>query len=120
VKSHYAYLQEGGEFGVARCGWTADYADAENFLALNVSGNKTFNYAHWKNDRYDELMKKSYDERDPARRSALMHEAEKILLAEEPVTSLMIYGSPWLVSSKVKGWHDNAVNDHLSRFLSKE
>lgn len=120
VKSHYAYLQEAGEYGVARCGWTADYADAENFLALNVSANKTFNYAHWKNDKYDALMKQSYEERDPAKRSAILHEAEKILLAEEPVTSLMIFASPWLVSSKVKGWQDNAVNDHLSRFLTKD
>ena len=32
VKSHYAYLQEGGSFDVARAGWIADYADPENFL----------------------------------------------------------------------------------------
>ncbi|WP_102960064.1 peptide ABC transporter substrate-binding protein [Mangrovicella endophytica] len=120
VKSHYAYLQEGGAYGAARCGWTADYADAESFLGLNISTNKTFNYAHWKNEKYDALMAQSYAETDQAKRAALLHEAEKILLAEEPVTSLMIYASPWLVSSKVKGWQDNAVNDHLSKFLSKE
>jgi hypothetical protein len=36
VSSHYAYLQEGGKFNVARAGWVADYADAENFLALSA------------------------------------------------------------------------------------
>jgi oligopeptide transport system substrate-binding protein len=120
VKSHYAYLQEGGEFSVARCGWTADYADAENFLNLNVSTNKTFNYSHWSNAKYDALMKQSYDEIDVEKRSEVMHQAERILLDEEPVTTLMTFASPWLVSKHVKGWRDNAVNDHLSRFLSKE
>ncbi|KAB0679392.1 peptide ABC transporter substrate-binding protein [Aureimonas leprariae] len=120
VKSHYAYLQEGGNFDVARAGWTADYADAESFLGLNISTNKTFNYGHWANAKYDELMAQSYKETDPAKRSAVLHEAEKVLLVEEPVTTLMVFGSPWLVSNKVKGWQDNAANEHLSKFLSKE
>ena len=61
VSSHYAYLQEGGKFNVARAGWSGDYADAENFLALNLSSNKTFNYGHYENPEYDALMKKSYE-----------------------------------------------------------
>lgn len=40
VASHYGYLQEGGKFNVARAGWVADYADAENFLALSVSSTR--------------------------------------------------------------------------------
>ncbi|GGE07572.1 ABC transporter substrate-binding protein [Aureimonas endophytica] len=120
VKSHYAYLQEGGAFDVARAGWTADYADAESFLALNISTNKTFNYGHWSNPKYDAAMAASYKETDPAKRAAFLHEAEKILLAEEPVTTLMVFGSPWLVSNKIKGWQDNPVNYHLSKFLSKD
>ena len=57
VSSHYAYLQEGGKFNVARAGWVADYADAENFLALSTSGNKTFNYGQFNNADYDALMR---------------------------------------------------------------
>ncbi|MDQ8034029.1 MAG: peptide ABC transporter substrate-binding protein [Bordetella sp.] len=118
VSSHYAYLQEGGKFNVARAGWVADYADAETFLALCVSTNKTFNYGHFDNPAYDALMKRSYDERDPAVRAGVLHQAEALLLQEQPVAPLLTIADAWLVSSRVKGWHDNAVNQHLSRFLS--
>ncbi|MGQ3211366.1 MAG: peptide ABC transporter substrate-binding protein [Shinella sp.] len=118
VSSHYAYLQEGGAFNVARAGWQADYADAENFLALSVSTNKTFNYGHFTNADFDGLMKKSYDEQDPAARAKLMHDAEVILMKEQPVAPLLTQADLWLVSDKVKGWADNVNNEHLSRFLS--
>ena len=118
VSSHYAYLQEGGKFNVARCGWTADYGDAENFLALNTTRNKTFNYAHWSNAAYDDLMAKSYAEQDPAARAKILHEAETILMTDQPVAPLMVSNDLWLVSKHVGGWHDNANNQHLSRFLS--
>ncbi|MDI7861953.1 peptide ABC transporter substrate-binding protein [Rhizobiaceae bacterium n13] len=118
VSSHYAYLQEGGKFNVARAGWVADYADAENFLALNVSSNKTFNYGHYENPEFDALMKKSYEERDPAARSKVMHEAETILMRDQPIAPFMAQADLWLVNNRVQGWHDNAANQHLSRFLS--
>lgn len=118
VSSHYAYLQEGGEFDVARAGWTADYADPENFLALALSSNTTFNYAHWSNAEYDALMAQSYEELDPAKRAALLHQAEEILMAEQPIVPLMNTASLWLVSDRVAGWEDNAVNEHLSKYLS--
>ncbi|RCS25740.1 peptide ABC transporter substrate-binding protein [Phyllobacterium salinisoli] len=118
VSSHYAYLQEDGKFNVARAGWVADYADAENFLALSVSGNKTFNYGKFNNPEYDALMKQSYTERDPAARSIILHEAEKILMKEQPVAPLLTQADLWLVSDKVQGWQDNAPNQHLSKFLS--
>ncbi|OJT96019.1 MAG: ABC transporter substrate-binding protein [Rhizobium sp. 63-7] len=118
VSSHYAYLQEGGKFNVARAGWVADYADAENFLALSVSTNKTFNYGSFNNPDYDALMKKSYEERDPAARSKVLHEAEALLMQEQPVAPLLTQADLWMVSDRVKGWEDNAANQHLSRFLS--
>jgi oligopeptide transport system substrate-binding protein len=118
VSSHYAYLQEGGKFNVARAGWVADYADAENFLALSLSSNKTFNYGHFENADFDALMKKSYEETDPAARSKTLHEAEALLMKEQPIAPFLTQADLWLVSDKVKGWQDNAVNAHLSRFLS--
>lgn len=118
VSSHYAYLQEGGKFSVARAGWTADYGDPENFLAMNTTSNKTFNYAKWSNADYDALMAKSNDEKDPAARAKLLHEAEALLMKEQPVAPLLYQNELWLVSKKVKGWVDNANNQHLSRFLS--
>ncbi len=118
VASHYGYLQEGGKFNVARAGWVADYADAENFLALSVSSNKTFNYSKFNNPEFDALMKKSYDEQDPVARNKILHEAETILMREQPIAPFLTQAELWLVSDRVKGWQDNANNAHLSRFLS--
>ncbi|OLP53983.1 ABC transporter substrate-binding protein [Rhizobium rhizosphaerae] len=118
VSSHYSYLQQDGKYSAARAGWTADYADAENFLSLNISTNKTFNYAHWKNADYDALMAKSYDEQNPEARQKLLHQAEAILMKEQPVAPFLVNNDLWLVSKKVQGWYDNANNQHLSRFLS--
>jgi oligopeptide transport system substrate-binding protein len=118
ISAHYAYLQEGGKFNVARAGWTADYADAENFLNLNVSGNKTFNYGHYNNPEFDALMKKSYEERDPAARSKVLHDAETLIMRDEPIAPLVNDANFWLVSSKVHGWGDNGNNEHLSKYLS--
>lgn len=120
VKTHYAYLQEGGSFDVARAGWVADYADPENFLTLAISSNKTFNYGHYSNPDYDALVAKSYLERDPAARMKILHDAEVMLLRDQSLTPMMNNADLWLVSSKVKGWQDNAANQHLTRFLSKE
>ncbi len=120
VKSHYAYLQEGGSFDVARAGWVADYADPENFLFLDLSTNNTFNYGHYNNPKFDELMQQSYAERDHAKRAQIMHDAEVLLMQDQPIAPLMFSASLWLVSPKVKGFVDNAVNFHLTRFMSLE
>ncbi|SIQ52265.1 oligopeptide transport system substrate-binding protein [Rhizobium sp. RU20A] len=120
VKSHYAYLQEGGSFDVARAGWSADYADPENFLNLLVSTNKAFNYGHYSNPKFDELMKASYEEKDQAKRMAILAEAEALVLNEYPVTPFMNNANLWLVSRKVKGFSQNAVNEHLTKYLSIE
>ena len=118
VSSHYAYLQEGGAFNVARAGWVADYADAENFLALSVSTNKTFNYGHYQNADFDALMKKSYEEQDPAARAKILQDAEALLMKEQPIAPFLTQADLWLVSDRVEGWQDNSPNQHLSRFLS--
>ncbi|RKE85453.1 peptide ABC transporter substrate-binding protein [Rhizobium sp. AG855] len=118
VASHYAYLQEGGKFNVARAAWSADYGDPENFLALNTSTNTTFNYGKYKNEEYDALMKQSYDEQDPAKRMEILKKAEEILNNDQPIAPFMNSANLWLVSSRVSGWEDNAVNEHLSKFLS--
>ncbi|MDQ8034030.1 MAG: peptide ABC transporter substrate-binding protein [Bordetella sp.] len=116
--SHYAYLTEGGRFDVARSGWFADYADAETYLALLTSSNKTFNYGRFDNAEFDTLMKQSYEERDAAARARVLHAAEAVLMKEQAVAPLLFQNQLWLISKRVQGWQDNASNQHLSRFLS--
>ena len=44
--------------------------------------------------------------------------AEAILNANEPILSLLYYGSKNLVSPKVVGFEDNTLDSHPSRFLT--
>jgi oligopeptide transport system substrate-binding protein len=120
TKSHYAYLEEGGSFDVARAGWTADYADGENFLFQCISTDKTFNFGHYNNPKYDALMAQSYAERDPAERAKILHDAEAVLMQDQAIAPLMVEASLWLVSPKVKGFTDNALNEHLTRYMTIE
>ncbi|RFB81472.1 peptide ABC transporter substrate-binding protein [Methylovirgula sp. 4M-Z18] len=120
VKTHYAYIQDGGSYDAARVGWVADYADPENFLFLLASNTKSLNWSHYSNPAYDDLMAKSYAERDPEKRMQILHDAEALGLKDGAMAPLMTFADFWLVSNKIKGWHDNAVNSHLTRFLSKE
>lgn len=118
LASHYAYLQQGGEFQVARGSRTAEYADAEAVLSLDISTSKTFNYAKYNNPEYDALVARSYTEADPATRSATLHRAEALLMRDQPTMPLLNMANLWLVSSRIKGYQDNALNEHPSRFLS--
>ena len=118
ISAHYAYLTEGGKFNVARAGWGADYADPENFLALLQSGNKSFNYAHYANPDYDALLAGSYKEQDKTARFDMMRKAEALLVRDQPIAPLMNTANIWMVAKRINGWQDNAVNEHLSKYLS--
>jgi len=61
-------------------------------------------------------MAQSYKERDPVARAKLLHDAEAVLMQDQPIAPLMVNASLWLISPKVKGFVDNAVNDHLTRY----
>jgi oligopeptide transport system substrate-binding protein len=118
IKSHYAYLQNKGDFDVARAGWVGDYADPQNFLFLGLSSNAVSNYSRYNNPAYDALMKKSDETLDPSARMQLLQQAEGAIMQDEPVVPLLYRASLHLVSPKVKGYEDNVQNVHRSRYIS--
>jgi oligopeptide transport system substrate-binding protein len=120
AKTHFALLQNGGDFDVARAGWIGDYSDPQNFLFLFESDNTRLNYSHWKNAEYDALMARAADETDLARRAKILANAERLLLAEAPIIPLLFYESKDMVSRRVKGWRDNLLDRHLGRWLKVE
>jgi oligopeptide transport system substrate-binding protein len=117
-KTHFAYLRDGGDFDVARAGWLADYPDAQNFLALGRSDNAALNYSHWSNEEYDSLLAQAEGARGPQARAELLTRAEAILLAQAPLAPLMFPQSKNLVSKRVGGWKPNALDRHLTRYLT--
>lgn len=116
--SHYAFLREKPPFDVARSGWFADYPDAQNFLFLGQSDNQALNAASFTNKTYDRLMHDAQVEGSPERRRAILHEAEALLLDEQPYLVLLTYKSRNLVSPKLKGWEENVRDNHPGRYIS--
>lgn len=118
--SYYPYLQQGGEFQVARAGWIADYSDPQNFLFMLEADNPSFNYAHYNNPDYDKLMDQAAAETDLGKRSELLFQAEQMMMRDAPFIPILHYGSLSLVSDKLKGWEDNIQNVHATRWMSIE
>lgn len=101
---------------VFRAGWIGDYQDAFTFLELFHSGHGR-NDAGYNVPRYDRLLEQIAGERIPARRRNLMMEAERILLDDQVVLPLYIYVTKRLVDPRLKGWQENIMDFHLTRYM---
>ncbi|ODT78191.1 MAG: peptide ABC transporter substrate-binding protein [Pelagibacterium sp. SCN 64-44] len=126
VGPHYDALQE-GDFQIGRAGWLMDYNDASNMLDLLKSGTAQAggtiawgnNYGRYSNAEYDSLLAQASTELDLVARAGLMHQAEAIAMDEFGVLPIYYYVSKWVVSPRISGFEDNAVDRHLTRYLSK-
>lgn len=101
---------------VFRSGWIGDYQDPFTFLELFHSGHGR-NDAGYDNPSYDRLLADIATERIPARRQRLMEEAERILLADQVILPVYTYMTRRLVDTRLKGWHENVMDYHLSRYM---
>jgi oligopeptide transport system substrate-binding protein len=120
TKTHYGHLEQHGDFDVARAGWIADYKDPENFLALCKTGAGN-NYAEYSNPAYDDLLAKAAAASDPGERMKALSDAEQIGVANDLcVLPLLNYSYHNIVSSKIKGWEENVMDIHPTRYMSKE
>lgn len=117
---YFDYMKQDGDFDITRAGWIGDYSDPQNFLFLFESANLGFNYPRWSNAEYDAAMKKAGETADLNKRAEYLRQAEEIFLKELPAIPVLYYGSGALVSSKLKGWEDNIMNVHGTRYLSLE
>ena len=102
-----------------RSGWIADFADALSFLELFTSDSR-FNFYHYKNQNYDELVNSISAETDTEKRNLKIGQAENILLHDIPVIPLYYYVSRHLVNNEILGYSDNVADRHLSKFLYKK
>ncbi len=117
--AHYSHLEQKGPFDLARAGWIADYKDPVTFLNLAATGDGN-NYGEYSNADYDKLMSAASTEADPAKRMTLLAEAEAIMVKEQGIMHLLYYATHNVVSPKLKGFVDNVMDKHASRFVSKE
>jgi oligopeptide transport system substrate-binding protein len=108
---------DSGDAGIFRGSWIADYNDAYSFLQVLQSG-FGINPPHYSNTVYDDLLERASHEAGLAR-GALLRDAERVMLADQPLIPLYFYVSKHLVDGHIGGWQDNAMNITYSKNLSK-
>ncbi len=104
---------------VFRSSWIGDYNDAYTF-AQYLKSDFGLNLPGYRNPRYDTLLTQAAVETDRARRRALLEEAERVMLEDQPLLPIYFYVNKHLVKPYVKGWRDNVMNVQYSRNLTIE
>ncbi|HSH26229.1 MAG TPA: peptide ABC transporter substrate-binding protein, partial [Wenzhouxiangella sp.] len=101
---------------VFRSGWIGDYQDAFTFLELFHSDHGR-NDAGYDSPRYDRLLERIASERIPSNRRNLMAEAERMILADQVILPVYHYVTKRLIDPRLKGWKNNVMDQHLTRYM---
>jgi ABC-type oligopeptide transport system substrate-binding subunit len=104
------------QYDVARRSWIGDYLDPTTFLTCMLTGDGN-NRAGWSNPRYDALLHAADKEVNPAKRMALLREAEALLLDESPILPIYHYTVNDLVKPYVRGIVPNLLDTHPLRHV---
>ena len=102
---------------VFRSSWNGDYPDAHTFLSI-LESDAEWNLPGWQSEEFDALMQRAANQADAKTRMRFLEEAERVLLAEQPLIPLYFYVSKHLVSPEIGGWEDNVLDYHYSHHLS--
>ena len=105
-----------GNVQMFRSSWIGDYNDAYTF-AQWFKSDFGINLTHYHNPQYDALVDRAAAEIDPAKRRALLEQAERVMLADQPVIPIYFYVSKHLVKPRVTGWYSNIMNVTYSKDL---
>jgi oligopeptide transport system substrate-binding protein len=116
-KVHYNTVRA-GDYDVSENNWFADFNDAKNFLFLTQPSANDMNVSKYGNMEFEALIRESDQQTDPVVRADIMKKAEAMMLADSPITPLYYGVSRNLVQTWVKGWENNLLNVHRSRFLT--
>ncbi len=101
-RASFIRAMNAGEVAFFPWGWTADYPDAMYFLSQMWYGPSPFNRARWKNPEYDKVIEEAQVTVDEAKRIALYHRAEKIVMDDWGTAPLPMTAAVGLVKPNVK------------------
>lgn len=112
---HHAAMHQ-GDFDIARAGWTADYDDALTFLEP-LTSTSTNNYGAYHDEQYDRLIEQATRTLNVDERRHLLETAEHKAMSDYALMPLMTAISRNLVSPSLRGYEDNPLDVHLSRWM---
>lgn len=113
---HYSALQQ-GDFDLGLASWLAVYDDAQTFTLLLQTESGPNNLGGYSNPEYDRLTREASLQEDPAKRAALLREAEALAMQTQALVPLYHHAARNLVSPRVLGWQANMLDVHRSRYL---
>ena len=101
---------------IYRAGWIGDYEDAYTFAQLLESTNEQNDFGY-DSPRYDALLAAASAEPDVALRAQRLQEAERVLLADQPLMPLYFYVTKRMVKPWVEGYEGNIMDHIYTRHL---
>ena len=113
----YLDSQSSLNYDVSRSGWIADYVHPMTFLEIFTAGNGN-NDTGWENADYDRLIRAAQTASSEDERTALMAQAEAILLDELPVVPIYWYTRPRMIDPRVEGWNPKLLDNRPYKNLS--
>jgi oligopeptide transport system substrate-binding protein len=105
-----------GNYMIARGGWYGDYRDPTTFLNLSRTGDGN-NDRGYSNPDYDALLDRAAAERDPARRLAILADAERMAVeVDMPILPITHYATMLLYDpARIRGvTRDPSFDQRLS------
>lgn len=106
-----------GDFDIARTGWVVNYYDPIAFLDILGSDNVS-NNTRWMDTRYDDLLAEARTTANRDEQIALLRQAERLLLTQQPLIPLYNQTQSYLVDERVKGWGHSVSGNHVYKFMS--
>lgn len=101
------------EYNLFKKSWFSDYADEENFMSLFYSKNfvpQGINFFHYSNPLFDKLFEAAMNEKNETKKIELYQEMDRMIIYDAPVIPLYYDQSVRLVSHKITGLGNNAMN----------
>lgn len=108
--------QKEGKFQIMRRAWVGDYLDPYSFLSILLSDGSN-NKSGWKNQRYDDLLRRSNEVTHRDERFSLFMEAEKIIAEEQPYIPIYFYTRPFLKKPYLRGFWPNLLDRHEWKYM---
>lgn len=96
-------------YQIYSAGWIGDYPDSQNFLDVLFHSQSSQNHMGYQNREADQLLEQARVEQDPAKRTTLYHQAERIIVNEAPWIPLTHGIQYTLVKPYVKGFRASAA-----------
>lgn len=101
---------------VFRAGWIGDYNDPYTFAEL-MHSKHGINDPGYNNPEYDKLLNEAAFETDQDKRRRILHQAEQILLQDQPIIPLYSYVSKHLIKPYVGNYVPNILDHNYTKDL---